>query len=279
MTWQELYEDAVNQLSSRGIESPEILAKHWLLDCFRARPNQLNNQPSKKTLEKAFLQLEQLCNHVPLEHISGVSFFYGHRLKVSKDVLIPRAETEELVRWILENHGQNKFKFADICTGSGCIALVLAHERSLWEGSAIDLSESALHVAKDNIIHSDLEKRVHVLKKDILLEDDYPFNKLDLIVSNPPYISSSEWERMDKSVRMYEPKMALFVENENPLLFYERITDLAIKHLELEGWLYFECNDLYTKEVSQLLNQRGFKSIEILTDMQGKQRHVRGQWM
>jgi release factor glutamine methyltransferase len=208
----------------------------------------------------------------PTQYVCGVAPFRNYLLKVDENVLIPRPETEELVSLVLDNLPLiPPGKGIDIGTGSGAIALSIALE-SDCEMDALDISQGALKVARLNI--DKYSAKVNLIHDDILkssLPGNYSF-----IVSNPPYIPVMDKKDMLDSVLNYEPKEALFVPDDSPLLFYERITDLSLKSLIPKGALFFECHPKYIYFVSDLLIVKGFEKVQILLDISGKQRMVQG---
>ncbi len=221
--------------------------------------------------------ISRLKNHEPLQYITGRAAFFGFTFNVSSDTLVPRPETEELVDLIIqENQTKSTCKILDIGTGTGCIPISLDKKLTQAHVSAIDISEGALKIARQN--NEQLQAHVSFYQQDILTTDLSDFEKFDVIVSNPPYIRNLEKELMSENVLNYEPHLALFVENDTPLLFYERITFLASQSLVKGGKLYFEINEAFGKETAQVLIDVGFEGVEIIQDLQGKDRVVKGIW-
>ena len=211
--------------------------------------------------------IADLKTNKPIQHIIGETEFYELKFKVNEHILIPRPETEELVKWIL----QHEFTSAlDIGTGSGCIAIALSKNKSA-EISAIDVSESALLVAKENAKINKVE--INFLLQDILKTTTLP--KVDVIVSNPPYLLDKEKELMLANVLDNEPHLALFVPNNNPLLFYKKIADLAFKSLSKNGLLFFEINEQFGKETVAMLSSIGFVDIKLKKDINDKDRMIK----
>lgn len=207
----------------------------------------------------------------PIQYIIGHTDFYGLEISCDKRALIPRPETEELIRWIEEEH-QDKRSILDIGTGSGCIALALASLGQHHQLSAIDCSLEALSLAKENAKKLNLE--IDFIQDDILkTTKDYP--QYDIIISNPPYVRDSEKEEMNVCVLAHEPKLALFVKDSDPLLFYTAIALFAQNHLKPNGNLYFEINEKFGKETQTMLIEKGFENVEIRQDLYGKDRMVR----
>lgn len=222
-----------------------------------------------------FLQnaLSKLKYQIPIQYIIGETGFYGLQFKVDKNVLIPRPETEELVDWIIQNHkNKNNLKILDIGSGSGCIAVSLAKSLPHAEVSAIDISAEALNVAKNNAALNQVN--VNFLKADILTISKLP-GTFDIIVSNPPYVRELEKTQMQQNVLSNEPHIALFVENGNPLLFYDKIAELAKTHLTKNGILYFEINQYLGSKTVDLLKTKGFINIELKKDIYGVDRMVK----
>ena len=211
--------------------------------------------------------IADLKTNKPIQHIIGETEFYELKFKVNEHTLIPRPETEELVKWIL----QHEFTSAlDIGTGSGCIAIALRKNKSA-EISAIDVSESALLVAKENAKINEVE--INFLLQDILKTTTLP--KVDVIVSNPPYVLDKEKEIMLDNVLNNEPHLALFVPDNNPLLFYKKIAELAFTSLSKNGLLFFEINERFGKQTVAMLNAIGFVDIELKKDINDKDRMIK----
>lgn len=208
----------------------------------------------------------------PIQYITGKAAFYGLVLKVSPDVLIPRQETEELVHLVLQEHPEPYARVLDIGTGSGCIAIALQHHRPVWYVEAIDVSTAALEVAKANAVNHRVE--ITFRHMDILQEDPDTPVPFDMIVSNPPYIPKSEQPITGKSVRSYEPGFALWVPDEDPLLFYRTIADKGRSLLKQGGYLYLEVNEYRATAVSDLLEDRGYIEVQVYDDLMDKPRIV-----
>ena len=212
----------------------------------------------------------------PIQYILETTEFYGLTFKVNKHTLIPRPETEELVDWVLSNlHDKDRMlEILDIGTGSGCIAISLAKNIPTARVSGIDISEKTLEVAQGNAVKNQV--LVSFFKKDIL-ETTALKNKYDVMVSNPPYVRQLEKKAMKANVLDYEPGFALFVPNEDPLLFYRKIAQLAMVSLQTRGWLYFEINEYLSKEMDVLLKDIGFANIEIKKDFREVPRMIKCQ--
>lgn len=228
---------------------------------------------SESEIENWNAILEQLKNEIPIQYILGSTSFFGLEFLVNESVLIPRPETEELVDWILKETSQvQDFKILDIGTGSGCIAITLAKNLKNTQVFAIDVSNKAIETAKLNAKQNDVE--VFFMNCDILSTDDLN-QKFDCIVSNPPYVRNLEKVEIKKNVLDNEPHLALFVEDEDALIYYRKIAELAKKSLNPNGKLYFEINQYLASETIALLKDFGFKNIELRKDIYGNDRMLK----
>jgi len=221
---------------------------------------------------------EALLQHKPVQYVLGEAWFAGMKFYVDENVLIPRPETEELVAWIVSDlqftTHNSQFTILDIGTGSGCIAISLKRKLPLAEVHAFDISETALEIARQNALSNETE--IKFFKADALDDKDIKgLPGFDIIVSNPPYIKRSEAEEMRTNVFLYEPHAALFVPDEDPLLFYSHIACFSRAHLQQNGVLYVEVNEMFANEVAGLLQSKNFTSVEIRKDLQGKDRMIR----
>ena len=236
---------------------------------------EINTEQSEK-LKKI---LAELLTGKPIQYILGVTEFYGLPFKVNPSVLIPRPETEELVEWILGEKQKVKGKkfsgrIIDIGTGSGCIAITLKKNLPGAVVFAIDISEDALRTAEDNAELNETE--VHFLNLDILtFLPDNTIPKSNIIVSNPPYVTIVDKKQMHTNVTDFEPHTALFVPENDPLLFYRAIADFALINLIPGGYLFFEINESFGNETVELLRNKGFVNIELRKDMSGRDRMVK----
>ncbi|WP_238389965.1 peptide chain release factor N(5)-glutamine methyltransferase [Arenibacter aquaticus] len=237
---------------------------------------------SKEKESDLFYALSQLKLQRPIQYILGHAHFCELSLQVDENVLIPRPETEELVFWILElvqqrnskqTSKEHSLRILDIGTGSGCIAIALAKNIPHAKVFAMDVSEKALKVAKRNALANNVE--VHFIEADILKVHDHK-DKYDIVVSNPPYVRELEKQEMKKNVLEHEPDMALFVPNEDPLLFYNSIVQFSIDHLSPGGMLFFEINQYLGTETKLLLGKENFSEIELRKDMFGNHRMLKG---
>ncbi|AWH86866.1 peptide chain release factor N(5)-glutamine methyltransferase [Flavobacterium album] len=216
--------------------------------------------------------LQLLEKQKPIQYIFGKAHFYGLEFEVNENTLIPRPETEELVEWIVkESKHKGKIKILDIGAGSGCIAISLAKNLPDAEVFAIDVSEKALAVAEKNAAANDIT--VNFILQDILEAASLP-DTFDIIVSNPPYVRELEKAEIKANVLEYEPHLALFVKDSDPLLFYRKIALLAKSNLPENGRLYFEINQYLGNETAEMLENYGFKDVELKKDIYGNDRMV-----
>ena len=216
--------------------------------------------------------LSALKDGRPLQYVFAEAWFYGLKFKVSGAVLIPRQETEELVHWILETAEQQAIQnFLDVGTGSGCIAVALKKNLPAAKAEALDISSEALEIAIENAATNQTD--INFIQGDILGYESIAM--YDLIVSNPPYITPKERAGMHQNVLEHEPELALFVTEEDPLIFYQSIAEFALKNLNPQGFLFFEINEYLGKEMIDMLSIKGFSDIQLRKDMQGKDRMIR----
>lgn len=232
-----------------------------------------NNTLTADQYSKANKIMSRLQAYEPIQYILGKTEFFGMPFSVDKNVLIPRPETEELIELIIsENLSYTQLSILDIGTGSGCIAISIAKYLEKPQVEAWDISPEALVVAKGNAVKNNAE--VSFNRVDVLA--DYPTDKkFDIIVSNPPYILDREKEVMESNVLEYEPHVALFVPDDNGLLFYKRIADIALDLLNPSGKLYFEINRDKGQDTMAMLKEKGFTNIELHRDLSGNDRMVR----
>lgn len=244
-----------------------------LSDLYVGKDTQLSadDQTELKEISRRLLERE------PVQYVLGQVAFCGRTFLVNKHVLIPRPETEELCNWICQSWKQAPSEILDVGTGSGCIAITLAAMFPEAHVAAWDISSKALAVACENA------KQTHACvsfeQVDVLTvnRSTLTSNRYDLIVSNPPYVLNKERAKMEQNVVGYEPHTALFVPDEDPLLFYRAIGQYGQTALNEKGWLYFEINPLYANDLKELLSMMSYHDIEINTDQFGKQRMIRAQ--
>ncbi|PQJ76078.1 protein-(glutamine-N5) methyltransferase, release factor-specific [Polaribacter gangjinensis] len=241
------------------------------------------DENTKNLFNKA---LKRLKNQEPIQYILGKTEFFGLPFLVDKNTLIPRPETEELVAWIIDEvkilnkKSSTKITLLDIGTGSGCIPISLAKNINFATISGIDISEKALKVALKNAELNQVS--ISFFEMDILKIADLCFlfeynskSNFDIIVSNPPYVRELEKKAMNKNVLENEPHQALFVSDENPLVFYEKIADLALLHLSKDGVLFFEINQYLGNQTVDILLNKGFKNVELRKDIFGNDRMIK----
>ena len=239
----------------------------------------LTDRPIEASKKEQLHQIDQVVKEVnqykPIQYIFNEAYFFGHKLYVDEHVLIPRPETEELVDKILrDHHGIENLSVADWCTGSGCIAISLAAAMPTATVTGLDISAEALDIAKKNALANKVQ--VNWVQQDILALSTFEVDKYDIIVSNPPYVTDAESHEMSENVLLFEPHLALFVPDHQPLLFYEAIIQKAAQMLKKQGKLYLEINEQFGKQIKSLLANHLFKKIEIIKDLNGKDRMAVG---
>ena len=294
MTIQQAHLDFIQTLTPQyGEGEARSMARLVFEDYFNIKPN----NPNDESIFQAFLvgEYEAMKHRIlrgePVQYVVGFAWFYGLKFKVNNSVLIPRPETEELVEWVLETaksfqKNNKSVKILDIGTGSGCIPVTFKVKDPNLEVSAVDISESALITASRNAFRYGAQidfKRVDIL-------DTFAWSDLgnfDIIVSNPPYIPHAEKALMEDNVLSHEPQLALFVDDGNTLIFYEKIADFAKESLTAPlglvcqqtggglGILFFECNEYNAPDVVTMLESKGFKNVELRKDMSGKDRMIK----
>ena len=238
----------------------------------------MDKQAALSEIQLSRLQsiLAELATHKPIQYVLGEAWFAGSKYYVNESVLIPRPETEELIEWTAETIQNSKFKIQnliDIGTGSGCIPISLKKKLPQIAVTSIDVSGEALKVARQNA--ETLNTEINFLQLDFLNEanwDQLPV--FDIIVSNPPYIKQSEEASMSKNVLAFEPSLALFVPDEDALLFYRKIALFAKAHLSTQGFIFLEINEALGKEVIRLFKSSGYE-VELRKDMQGRDRMIK----
>lgn len=258
----------------------KLILKYLYLKHFDANPADFLLADEQRLSESDLLffhqALKRLRNHEPFQYVIGEAEFFGLLLKCDSRALIPRPETEELVEWILEsNHTINTAM--DVCAGSGCIGLALKSNLPNAEIFGLEFSEDALSLIRDNIVQTSVS--IELVAADALTSDYFKLTnkKLDVVVSNPPYIPLKDKERMEANVLEFEPEMALFVEDDDPLLFYREIALRSKSVLNENGWVYFEIHEDLAQDVKVLLESMNFVNIELRKDLQGRDRMMRGQ--
>ena len=233
-------------------------------------------EPELRLSESELLTLhfavKELLKNKPIQYVLGETEFCGMKFFVEEGVLIPRPETEEMVRQLAVGHWPLAAKILDIGTGSGCIAISLAKLLKDSVVTAVDVSEKALEIAKKNAAENDAD--VRFVLDDILNPKNPELidNQYDIIVSNPPYVCDSEKSEMRANVLDFEPSSALFVSDNDPLIFYRKILEFAQKTLKPNGQIWFEINEKLGQEMQNLCLEKGFKNVEIIKDFRGKDR-------
>lgn len=249
--------------------------KHKLRQIDLALNHELNFSESDFVVWNSLLG--QLKKEVPIQYLLGKTSFYGLDFEVNENVLIPRPETEELVEWIINENSitdkTKKIRILDIGTGSGCIAISLAKNLPNAEVFGIDVSKKAIETAKRNAINNNVDVTFVFLD---ILETDVLTCHFDIIVSNPPYVRNLEKQEIKKNVLDYEPHLALFVDDNDALIFYRKIAALAKNSLLENGQLFFEINQYLGKEMTDLLETMDFKKIELKKDIYDNDRMMKG---
>jgi len=256
----------------REIEGITYILLEYLLNYSKIEIQLNKNEKIEQNIFNKFSNaLGYLKESVPIQYIIGETEFYDLKFKVNEHTLIPRQETEELVHAIINDNTVNAPKIMDIGTGSGCIPIVLAHNIVDANVSSVDVSEGAIVIAKENALLN--KTAVSFYHRDFLKWEDYSWDKdFDIIVSNPPYVKESEKESMEENVLAYEPHTALFVDDNDALIFYRRITEFAKDHLKKGGKLYFEINEALGQEMIELQESLGFSSVRLMKDLNGRDR-------
>ena len=255
------------------------LAKMLLVEVFGFSTLELYGGKDKEFSEKHRSVLTEMIRRLqknePIQYIIGIESFFGLTFEVNSNVLIPRPETQELVSWIIEDYQSDEsIRILDIGTGSGCIPISLAKQLSKAEVESWDISEGALEMASRNCERNGV--KVLLRQKDVLKA--VPEGDLyDVIVSNPPYITNKEKADMEANVLDWEPSLALFVPDEDPLLFYRKIAQLGCDMLKEGGTLYFEINRAYGEETILMLKELGYAQIELKKDSWGNDRMIKAK--
>lgn len=227
---------------------------------------------------------ERLKKNEPVQYVLGEAWFAGMKIKVNKNVLIPRPETEELVDWIVkesqklnpDSYRDKSQNIIDIGTGSGCIPITLKKKLPEANVSAVDVCSEALFTATENAI--ELNAEVHFLLLDFLDEEKWKeLGQYDIIASNPPYVKQSEIDTMHERVKEFEPHLALFAPGNDALLFYKKLSGFSIDHLKAGGSLFVEINEALGEQVVNMFRSAGFPNIELRKDMQGKDRMIKAK--
>jgi len=235
--------------------------------------------PGKEIPDHFILKINEIINELkeykPIQYILGETEFYGNNIKINQNTLIPRPETEELVRWILDETDRDRCKIFDIGTGSGCIAIALAKNNISAKVFAADHSEEALKVARENADINNID--ITFFRFNICFPETSDILGLyDIIVSNPPYVTESEKRQMKRNVLKYEPHNALFVPDSDPLIFFSAILKFAESKLQSGGKIFFEINERFGKQMIQLLEEFNYHDIILRKDINNKDRMIKG---
>lgn len=288
MTIDKLYRHFVEQLQTIYDEREANNIVDWIFENI-AGVKRLDRATNKKqaistsTKEQLNKALQQLLQHKPVQYVLGEAWFYKIKLKVNEHVLIPRPETEELVEWVVEEIRNKKLEISnkevaelnvlDIGTGSGCIAIALKKELSNEKVFAVDISKEALQVAQQNT--QDQDVKIDFIQLDFLDEGSWPsLPSFNIIVSNPPYIPENEQTKLAKNVVEHEPHLALFVNDNDPFIFYRKIAAFAEQHLKENGNVFVEVHEDYAKEVQQIFEKKNFRA-KIKKDIYGRERMIK----
>ena len=273
---RDLYRETLQKKFSIG--EIDFYFKSLMTDSFQREPTQLALEPESELEPREVLLIQEaatkLLKDYPLQYITGTVHFRTLKLKVDPRVLIPRPETEELVDWIVEDFGKRTDDSKDILdmgTGSGCISIALAKENTQFTVSALDQEQPILDLAQENALNNGVQ--IHFFQQDLLQLDSLK-QSFDILVSNPPYVMRKEQELMQPNVLDHEPHQALFVPDEDPLVFYRAILKFASLHLNSEGIIYFEINPLLIDELRLLIQQFDYTISERM-DIFGKVRMLR----
>ena len=229
---------------------------------------------TKDKIKLLMKYVDRLNTGEPVQYILGEAHFYGRSFIVNPNVLIPRGETEELIELILNENPGKRLRIFDIGTGTACIPVTLAKERPGVKCFALDFSPRALKVARQNAARHEVNIEFFLID---ILKENIPVDHLDIVVSNPPYIPESERQSLEKNVKEHEPSTALYTPDDDPLLYYRHIAQRAVQSLKPGGRIYFEINESFGKQVSDMLNKMGYEEIRIVQDIHGKDRFVRAQ--
>lgn len=276
MSGFDLYHNVKQILLQGGISEGEASALAFMLieETTQLSKAQILTSDCDGTDADSLLSMAQtIASGTPIQQVLGYAYFCGLKLKVTPSVLIPRPETEELVRWVVDESPAPR-SILDIGTGSGCIAIALAKALPQTRLTAIDISDEALAVARENAKMHDAD--IDFIQADILNPNpSLANNRYDVIVSNPPYICNKEADEMEKNVLDHEPHVALFVPDDDPLLFYRAIAEKTLTMLTPDGTLFFEINRLYAQELTTMLQSMGFQHITVRQDQFNNNRMLR----
>ncbi|WP_462252789.1 peptide chain release factor N(5)-glutamine methyltransferase [Ferruginibacter sp.] len=280
MNSKELYRNFLVELQTVYDLSEATVITDWVFENMAGiKKADLIKNPLQKipepVIKKMMEKKEELLQHKPVQYVMGNTTFYGMQFQVNDKVLIPRPETEEMTNLIINNYRfeQKQINILDVGTGSGCIAVAIKKHLPSSRLIAVDVSESALDIARANAITN--KTNIQFTQLDFLDESRWAeLMQFDIIVSNPPYIPGNQKEKMDKNVVNFEPHNALFVPDNNPLLFYKKIAKFGRDHLNYNGKVFVETHEDYAKEVAAVFSASGYQQVIIKKDMFGKERIV-----
>lgn len=272
---------STDYLNKKGIESARLNAELMLasiLNCKRLELYLMFDRPLDEIeLQQYRSFLSRRAQREPLQYILGEVEFFNVKLKVNKSVLIPRPETELLVEKIINDFKEkNHFRFLDIGVGSGNISIAVLKNLIQANAVAIDISEEALSLAKENSVLNAVNDRIEFLKFDILNDDIKNLGKFDIVISNPPYVSADDYETLEPELKVYEPKIAL-TDLYNGFTFYKKIIEHSSLLLNENGRIYFELGKGQSDDVKMMLKEKGFDKIDIIKDYQGIERIILGE--
>jgi release factor glutamine methyltransferase len=276
--------DAINRsaeyLEKKGIEDPRINAEILLCNILNCKKIFLYLNYDRPLTDDEVIIYRQVLKRrgerEPLQYITGKVEFYGLPFKVNSSVLIPRPETELLVEKVINDNKNTNIKILDIGTGSGNIAISLKYHLPLAEVTSVDKSEEALSVALSNAELNSCSGKIHFVKSDILSNEFESLNKYDIIVSNPPYISEEDYNKLEPELRVYEPKIALSDLGDG-YLFYKRIIDVSDRLLNAKGKIYLEMGEGQSSAIKEFLVINNFNNIQITKDYQSIDRVISGE--
>ena len=277
------FRSTLKETLQEGYSKNELdqLAKHLLMNRLKLDSTSYLLAADIEMSEEVLMQLrsdiQRLSRHEPLQYVLGSTSFYGLEIQCNPAALIPRPETEELVDWVLSEVQMTSCNVIDLGTGTGCIPLAIKAKRPLWNVSGIDVSQEALALARSNALNLGLDVRFECLN---LLDDLTDFRikeKVNVILSNPPYIPFADVPSMLPNVLNHEPHLALFVPDSDPLLFYSRILVFCEQFLEMDGYIFVEIHEELSEETMQLFHKAGFANIKLRKDLQGKSRMIMAQ--
>lgn len=275
MKAKEIFDYTLQQLTHPDQGEREAICSILLEDAFYLdRSAILLNDDHNIDVEQLNSQIKRLNNHEPVQQVVGFTYFNNLKFYVNQHVLIPRPETAEILKPIIENAQKNIVKIMDVGTGSGCIPVSLAKALPKATIYALDISKEALEVAKKNAALHHI--KIHFIAADFLSFDPEKPLELDVLISNPPYIRELEKQEMDTNVLDFEPHLALFVPNENPLLFYKALAVFGQKHLKKGGQFWVEINSYLGQETLEVFKEHQYKELRLVKDIFDKDRFITG---